>query len=126
MNSVNYGAAIKNAFADVRKAINTTLLEQAIAPKVAANGAYSGYAGVYDTYKIRLEKVLASMDLYLDSESKHRFPISVFNGDFNKLKAYETKTSWKSYVKKDLKAYDNKYCIYWFRYEKDYVSDEIH
>lgn len=126
VNSVNYGAAIKNAFADVRKAINTTLLEQAIAPKVAANGAYSGYAGVYDTYKIRLEKVLASMDLYLDSESKHRFPISVFNGDFNKLKAYETKTSWKSYVKKDLKAYDNKYCIYWFRYEKDYVSDEIH
>lgn len=125
-NSVNYGAAIKNAFADVRKAINTTLLEQAIAPKVAANGAYSGYAGVYDTYKIRLEKVLASMDLYLDSESKHRFPISVFNGDFNKLKAYETKTSWKSYVKKDLKAYDNKYCIYWFRYEKDYISDEIH
>ena len=125
-NSVNYGAAIKNAFADVRKAINTTLLEQAIAPKVAANGAYSGYAGVYDTYKIRLEKVLASMDLYLDSESKHRFPIAVFNGDFNKLKAYETKTSWKSYVKKDLKAYDNKYCIYWFRYEKDYISDEIH
>ena len=125
-NSVNYGAAIKNAFEDVRKAINITLLEQEIAPEVAAGGAYSGYAGVYDTYKIRLEKVLTSMDLYLDPASKYRFPISVFNRDFNKLKDYETKTNWRSYVKKDLSAYDNKYCIYWFRYEKDYISDEVH
>lgn len=126
-----YGANIKAKFDAVKTAINTTLLANTIAKLTAPDAAYSGYAGVYDTYKIRLEKVLASMDLYLDPESKHQFPISVIDKnnekyDYDRLKNFSSKTNWKSYVKKDLAAYDNKYCIYWFRYEKDYVSDEIH
>lgn len=126
----DYGKQIKDAFAAVHTNI-TTLLETHIATQVAEGKAYSGYAGVYDTYKIRLKKVVASMDVYLDAESKHRFPETVFTTDLAKLKKYnqnltDKKTNWKSYIKKDLKDYENKYCIYWFRYEKDYVSDEVH
>lgn len=144
--NTDYGKQIKDAFAAVRTNI-TTLLETYIATQVAEGKAYSGYAGVYDTYKIRLEKVVASMDAYLDENSKHRFPRTVFESysvtddegntttyksDNTRLKSYNQnlstgkKTNWKSYIKKDLKDYENKYCIYWFRYEKDYVSNEVH
>ena len=126
----NYGEQIKNAFAAIRTNI-TTLLDTNIASQVVEGQAYSGYAGVYDTYKIRLKKVIASMDTYLDADSKHRFPEAVFDSDLNKLKKYnqnltDKKTNWKIYIKKDLADYDNKFCIYWFRYEKDYINDEIH
>jgi hypothetical protein len=33
----------------------------------------------------------------------------------------KAKTSYKLYKSPDLTAYDNKYCIYWYRYEKDYT-----
>ena len=81
----NYGEQIKNAFAAIRTNI-TTLLDTHIASQVVEGQAYSGYAGVYDTYKIRLKKVIASMDTYLDADSKHRFPEAVFDSDLNKLK----------------------------------------
>jgi hypothetical protein len=41
------------------------------------------------------------------------------------LSSYKnTKIYWKSYIKKDLSQYDNRYCIYWFRYEKNYKNAE--
>ena len=125
---IHYGNNIKIAFKTVRQKIEA-LLNNVIKPGVYGDAAaYSGYAGVYDTYKIRLERVLNTLEEYLDPESKYDFPIDVFNGvDYNTLQSYKnTKTQWKSYIKKDLSAYDNKYCIYWFRYDKDYVNNEVH
>ena len=140
--NVNNGEVIRDAFAAVRTTIQT-LLEEKIAPRVAEGGDYSGYTGVYDTYKIRLNKVLTTMDEYLNENGKHRFPRTIFEGysitdevsgntqiftsDYTRLMRYNNqKTNWKSYLKKDLKEYENKYCIYWFRYEKDYISNEVH
>lgn len=140
--NVNNGEVIRDAFTAVRTTIQT-LLEEKIAPRVAENGDYSGYASVYDTYKIRLNKVLITMDEYLNENGKHRFPRAIFEGysvtdeisgntqtftgDYTRLMRYNNqKTDWKSYLKKDLKEYENKYCIYWFRYEKDYISNEVH
>lgn len=140
--NVNNGEVIRDAFTAVRTTIQT-LLEEKIAPRVAENGDYSGYASVYDTYKIRLNKVLTTMDEYLNENGKHRFPRTIFEGysvtdeisgntqtftsDYTRLMRYNNqKTDWKSYLKKDLKEYENKYCIYWFRYEKDYISNEVH
>ena len=125
---IHYGNNIKITFETVRQKVEA-LLNNIIKPGVYGdNAAYSGYAGIYDTYKIRLKRVLNTLGEYLDPESKYDFPIDVFNGaDYNTLQSYKnTKTQWKSYIKKDLSAYDNKYCIYWFRYDKDYVNNEIH
>ena len=42
--------------------------------------------------------------------------------DFQDLLSYKEKTKedYVIYGGKDLSAYNNKYCIYWYRYEKDY------
>lgn len=121
----NYGYNIKTLFEATRAAIEE-LLTNIYNNVYGENAAYSGYAGIYDTYKIRLEKVLLSMEVYLQENNKYHFPIDVFNGiNQTLLSSYKnTKTYWKSYVKKDLSQYDNRYCIYWFRYEKDYNNTE--
>jgi len=38
--------------------------------------------------------------------------------------AASKKTNWIAYVPKDFSADANKYCIYWYRYEKGYVNEE--
>ena len=123
--NTNYGYNIKTAFEATRTAIDT-LLTNIYDDVYGENAAYNGYAGIYDTYKIRLEKVLLSMEVYLQENSKYHFPIDVFNGiNQTLLSSYKnTKIYWKSYIKKDLSQYDNRYCIYWFRYEKNYKNAE--
>ena len=54
-------------------------------------------------------------------ESNRNFPKTVLDGtDYAELLTYDTKTDFKTYTEQDLSAYANKYCIYWYRYEKDY------
>jgi hypothetical protein len=60
----NYGYNIKTLFEATRAAIEE-LLTNIYNNVYGENAAYSGYAGIYDTYKIRLEKVLLSMEVYL-------------------------------------------------------------
>jgi hypothetical protein len=50
------------------------------------------------------------------------FPDSFFTEDFTILQGYKDKTNFTPYKEPDLSSYDNKYCIYWYRYEKGYKT----
>ena len=110
---------------------------------------YSGVLSVYDTYSLRIKRMVAAMNGYLGWLDKtvevngveyieglqwlgfqkdyiflnKYFPQDVFETDHSILNSYETKqkVSFVLYKSPDLSADDNKYCIYWYRYEKDYV-----
>ena len=134
-------ANVNMAFEEIRINVNNALAvigDLATTPGETADGTkydYTGYKGVYDIYEIRIKRVLTAMDTYLgiavdengepDPYNKN-FPLDVLNGvDFGKFAAYKNKTEFKTYQEQDLSAYANKYCIYWYRYEKDYVSTDI-
>ena len=136
----NYNKIIKNNFDNIDSQV-----KQLLDSGLEENDS-SGYKSIYDTYKIRINKLVSKMWGYLgrDSQSKQSeennpnpykksFPSSVLFDqikennkdvikDFSDLLSYKEKTK-KDYViygGKDLSAYNNKYCIYWYRYEKDY------
>lgn len=102
---------------------------------VTKEGVYSGYVSIYDSFKIRLEKIVATMWGYLNRATDNysylnkSFPSSFFdlssNGDHKILLSYKDKTKKEDfpiYKEPDLSSYHNKYCIYWYRYEKDYKT----
>lgn len=136
-----YYENINTQFQNIRDNVNTVLTEiqkLATIPGKTAEGVeydYTGYKGVYDIYSIRIQRVLTSMDEYLgvakdedgnSSVYNKNFPTDVLNGvDYNLFVGYQTRTEFKTYKEQDLSAYANKYCIYWYRYERDYVSTDI-
>lgn len=78
----------------------------------------SGYRGVYDAYLPKVKKVISAIDLLL-SQIKHTVNN---NEDIDLLKSYKsmTKDEFIPYAEQDLSPYDNRYCIYWYHYNKDY------
>lgn len=136
-----YYENINTWFKNIRDNVNAVLAEiqkLATTPGKTAEGVeydYTGYKGVYDIYSIRIQRVLTSMDEYLgvakdedgnSSVYNKNFPTDVLNGvDYNLFAGYQTRTEFKTYKEQDLSAYANKYCIYWYRYERDYVSTDI-
>ena len=136
-----YYENINTQFQNIRDNVNAVLTEiqkLATTPGKTAEGVeydYTGYKGVYDIYSIRIQRVLTSMDEYLgvakdedgnSSVYNKNFPTDVLNGvDYNLFAGYQTRTEFKTYKEQDLSAYANKYCIYWYRYERDYVSTDI-
>lgn len=136
-----YYENINTQFQNIRDNVNTVLTEiqkLATTPGKTVEGVeydYTGYKGVYDIYSIRIQRVLTSIDEYLgvakdedgnSSVYNKNFPTDVLNGvDYNLFAGYQTRTEFKTYKEQDLSAYANKYCIYWYRYERDYVSNDI-
>ncbi len=86
-----------------------------------------GYGSICNTYKIRIEKLKKKIEDIVDLTNVNN-PLNQAqfwnNGDRSKLEKYVTKTSFPVYQTPDLSSYDNKYCIYWYRWEKDYVASE--
>ncbi len=131
---VNYAQIILNNFQAVRDAIlGTNGLFAEMEPHITGPSArYGGYKGVFDVYTIRIKRILTTMDEYLGMSYDENgvltpynkcFPADVLNGvDFTLLQTYQTKTNFKTYQEQDLSAYHNKYCIYWYRYEKGYKN----
>lgn len=119
---LNYLPAIKNAINDVKVFFNS-LYEH-----TAANKPLSGYRGLYDVYYPRAMEVLEKIASIID-----RIPITVNNNgnnevsaDFLKLKAYNSKTDYREYASDiNFDNYANRYCIYWYRYNKNYVLRHI-
>ena len=131
--------SVNQAFQDIRDNVKNALdvIKDLVTTPGEKDGVkydYTGYKGVYDIYEIRVRRVLTTMDEYLGKAEEtedsivhnKNFPEDVINGaDFAKFAGYINKTDFKTYQEQDLSAYDNKYCIYWYRYEKDYVSSDI-
>lgn len=135
---VPYYQTIVTNFQNVRDAIlkaDTGLLAKLGTLVDGDEAEYGGYKGIYDVYVIRLQRILKAMDEYLGMakdennellESNRNFPKTVLDGtDYVELLTYDTKTEFKTYKEQDLSAYANKYCIYWYRYEKDYQNTDV-
>lgn len=81
----------------------------------------SGYLGVCDNYEARINRVLKKIQ-----DTLKTLPKGILEGtDYPILKNWDSKTSFKSYQRKDFSSYDNKYCVYWYRANKDKEADNI-
>lgn len=86
---------------------------------------------VYDSYRLRIEDFRKEMLGYIgkaeDEDYDKPFPASVLssdNSDYVALIYYRKRTDFPEYKTPDLTEYDNKYCIYWYRYEPGYIPNE--
>ena len=142
--SASYG---KKITANFKTIINN--IENLLSPTGGFNKiktSYSGLKGIYDSYVTRIDKQLIILKGYLNWLSakelteygsyKKDLPSGVIPpladtiedpSDFELLKNLGRasgkdvdKTTLNVYKEEDLSKYDNRYCIYWFRYEKDY------
>lgn len=110
----NYAKMILDAFGHINTTITSLLAD-------VREEALSGYLGVCDNYEARINRVLDKIQDKLDT-----LPSNVRNEtDYSRLEKWETKDSFKSYQRKDFSSYDNKYCIYWYRANKDAEADEV-
>lgn len=93
------------------------------------DNAYSGYQGIYDTYKGKSDKIISQIEENLatmeaitgkektdDATGNHAIML--------KMRPYNASYTYIDYNKKDLSNYDNRYAIYWYRYESGYTSDD--
>ena len=85
----------------------------------AADKDLSGYRGIYDIYQPRIMNVVNNIRNTID-----QIPITVDaennSSDFLKLKDYDDKDDYRAYEVPDLTEYANQYCVYWYRYNKNY------
>lgn len=80
---------------------------------------YTGFKGIYDSYKIRLNNLWAQV------AAKWRRCNEMLDGVEENIEAYyEEDYIYEPYVKEDLSSYHNKYCIYWYRYIPGYVNEQ--
>ena len=79
------------------------------------SAAQAAYRGDYDLYLYRVEIELALIEDWLDQID------TLLTGNHTKLTAYKNASyTFTEYKQKDFSAYANKYCIYWYRYERGY------
>lgn len=80
---------------------------------------YTGFVSIYDTYETRIKKVEKSITDYLTQLNM------LLSDDAAKLHAFFVAGyRFEPYGRTDFSEYDNKYCIYWYRYEPGYVDLE--
>lgn len=122
---------------DEANAVRVTVLEEI---EHTIKTYYPSFQDIYDTYAIKikdacadLDKIIAelntsllvevntSTDIQIDGKyyvSKEKNITSTFdeNASSNDTFHYAFKTPIQKREKKDLSSYDNRYCIYWYRY----------
>ena len=78
-------------------------------------GHLSAYRGSYDLYFYRVEKELSLIEDWLNQLDE------ILDKNYERLIAYKN-LNYKFYEYKtvDFSSYGNKYCIYWYRYERGY------
>lgn len=104
----NFVNAFNTAFTEVRNFLSTMELQ------TRADAEFSGYRGIYDTYNTRTEREIAAIQEIL------RQIDNLLKNNYNDLISYENQTEFIEYVRKDFSEYNNKYCIYWYKYERGY------
>lgn len=88
---------------------------------------YKGYEGIYETYKIRVEKILVKIDKIINNlvffETDKDEEGSIFFIDQKRLEKETIEN--EVFEKSEYTEYANKYDIYWYRYNKDASGDEF-
>lgn len=88
----------------------------------------AGYRGIYNPYQLRIDREIKAIELTLNQIiSSSAVYGSAKIDDFTWLIGYKDKTKddMPSYVKDDLSEFNNKYCIYWYRYNEGYKMQYI-
>jgi hypothetical protein len=87
------------------------------------DNGYSGFKGIFDTYKIRIDKINASIDEYLEEleQADSENPRMINN---HSIMLTYPKSSYVEYIQQDFSDWSNKYCIYWYRYDPDDPGEE--
>ena len=126
----DYGTKIQDTFDNIFNKV-LTLLNSTLITEINSN--YTEFLSIYDIFKPRIEKEILTAKEYLgqgvdgitgnSSAYNSKFPQSVLNTeDYNALLKYESvKNNFKSYQQVDLTPYENRYCVYWYRYNKNYI-----
>jgi hypothetical protein len=99
--------------------------------KTAIEERYNGFQSQYDTYSIKLKKIFDDLDAAFEKLK------TLLEGQNVKI----TSTSDKSiaqdvyqyhidkeiipFESEDFSKYDNRYCVYWYRYDEHYAGDPI-
>ena len=85
--------------------------------KTEIQSKYTGFMSIYDTYETRIAKVQTAISNYLSQLNM------LLSDDAGKLDAFfRPGYEFEPYGRTDFSEYDNKYCIYWYRYEPGYVD----
>lgn len=88
----------------------------------------AGYRGIYNSYQLRIDREIKAIELTLNQIiSSSAVYGSAEIDDFTWLISYKDKTkdNMPSYIKDDLSEFNNKYCIYWYRYNEGYKMQYI-
>lgn len=110
----NYTKAINSAL----KSVNDFFVwldenTQPSAPQSAHRGNYDLYWYRMSNKIIEIQAIVAKLEAML-------------NGNHARLQAYKSGTYiFYEYKQKDFSSYANKYCIYWYRYNKDYKLEYV-
>ena len=128
----DYASEILENFEKIQEQINNLLNTEAdgICAGITKDGLYAGYLSTYDTFKLRIDRLMATMWGYLHKADESyeylnkKFPSEYFTSDHDVLQTYKTKEEFTPYQEPDLSSYDNKYCIYWYRYEQNSKTPE--
>lgn len=110
--TVDYYTTFKNEITSALNEVKTFM--SSMQEKTVATEPLSGFRGIYDSYNIRVNREIEAIENLLSQINE------IIKNDYNKLKAYKSKSNFTPYGEKDLDSYHNKYCIYWYRYKKGY------
>jgi hypothetical protein len=106
--------------------------------KTIIQNNYPSFMGAYDIYNTRINQVLKDIDNYkalFKKISAHNITEFTLEGPYIQIEIdgviqfvtgilkRTSSEDFYPYVPKDLSDYDNKYCIYWYKYQNGY-SDE--
>lgn len=84
------------------------------------SAAQSAHRGNYDLYWYRTSNKIAEIETWLNQLT------NLLQDNYEKLLAYhDDKYKFYDYKQKDFSAYANKYCIYWYRYERNYKLEYV-
>lgn len=95
---------------------NPGLLESAY---LIIKNHYAGFMSLYDSFNTKLSKLVETTQSYIDEF------LTLTNGNQARIDAYFTGNyKYEPYVTEvDETLYENRYCIYWYRYIPGYVDE---
>lgn len=95
---------------------NPGLLESAYA---IIKNHYAGFMSLYDSFNTKLSKLVATTQSYINEF------LALTEGNQTRIEAYfKDGYDYKPYVTEvDETLYENRYCIYWYRYIPGYVDE---
>ena len=118
----NYLQKIEEIFSELNSLLYTMDSENSIRVKFmetiqsAISEKYQSFQGIYDTYKIRVNKLFTEFDSF---RSKIK---TLLDGKEQLVLTYNPNTAIVAYIDKDFSGYANKYCVYWYRYVPGYID----